>query len=172
MGSWVLTSYLVSRMPLTNEAEPVTVLAPVAGFVSDAVQVLLTTSAMNGPGPTPPGGSCAGEKRVMAVLQVTDPRGPVVPLQPTVMGPDGGAAGWLSGQMPPKMTAGPYEALAPSGSDWETDPPAGGRVTEGLDEAAALAAGTQPGGTLVAVQICWPNPRSIDGPPKRLTSVR
>jgi hypothetical protein len=172
MGSWVSGSYSVSTTPLTKVAEPVREVAPVVGSVSTAEQVLRASSATIGPGPMPPGAEAFGGLfRVTAELQVTEPPGPVVPVQSTLMGPEGGADGAASGHRPPKITAGPYWAEAPFGSVWLTVPPVGGRTTDGLEAASALPAGTQPVGVLGDVQTTWPNPRSIEGPPKRLTSV-
>jgi hypothetical protein len=60
VGSCVVASYLVSRMPLTKEAEPVMDVAPVEGSVSTAEQVLRASSATMGPGPMPPGARGGG----------------------------------------------------------------------------------------------------------------
>jgi hypothetical protein len=84
------------------------------------------------------------------------------PLVLTVMGPDGGTGALGSdGGRPPRITAGPYWARAPSLSAEVIavlEPPPGS-VTDGL----ALA--TSPGGA-----VC-PHPRTVAGPPNRLTFV-
>src|SRR3954447_17226107 len=115
----------------------------------EAWHVLRTESAVKGPGPT---------FFTDAVL-VTDS----LPLVLTLISPDGGSgASGEAGGLPPKMTAGPYWAMAPSESTLVTpavEPPAG-RVTDGL------ALFLSPGG------ILCPNPRTDAGPPNRPTSVR
>ncbi len=64
-----------------------------------------------------------------------------------------------SAHRPPKMVAGPYTALAPSGSVTDVVPPPSGQVTEGEDAVSG------------AVAAC-PNPYLVYGPPKRLTFVK
>src|SRR4051812_2577420 len=134
--------------------DAVTLLAPVVALVSVAVHVLLTASAMTGPGPTPrgwagrPGGGC--EPWVTDAVLVTDPPGPVVPWVLTLSGPDGGeVAFWsLAGYWPLKILAGPYCAVAPSASApvIGVAEPAAGSATDGL----ALSAGAP---------AAWPHPR-------------
>jgi hypothetical protein len=92
---------------------------------------------------------------------------PVEPVQPTEIGPDGGADGAASGHFPPKITAGPYCPLAPFGSANVAFPPVAGSVTEGL----LAVSGAQFAGVFGAVQVVWPNPRIVGGPPNRPTFV-
>src|SRR4051812_41625961 len=88
---------------------------------AEAWHSLRTESALKGPGPT---------FFTDAVL-VTER----LPLVLTRSSPDGGSgASGEAGGLPPKMTAGPYWAMAPSASTLVTatvEPPAG-RVTDGL----------------------------------------
>jgi hypothetical protein len=110
----------------------------------DAVQVLRTEVAVKGPAPT-----------FLTEAELVTDR---LPLVLTVMAPDGprGAFGSLGG-LPPKTTAGPYWARAPSSSVALTaldDPPAG-KVTEGLELPGKPAPGF------------WPHPRTCGGPPNR-----
>jgi hypothetical protein len=104
-------SVAVARLPLVMVVEPLTP-------DSDALQVLLTPSAISGPGPMPPGHASGvvvpgavqvlfGGARPICAELVTDPLGPVVPCVLTVMGPEGGPMGSFSGHWPPKSTAGP-----------------------------------------------------------------
>src|SRR5436305_12922105 len=113
MGSWVLTSYLVSRVPLAMVAVPES-----PDWL--ATQLLWAPSAMTGPGPMPPGAvqlvvpagspsqcTCRGVARsVTSAELVADPPGPVAPWVETLRGPDGEGAELLEGQMTLKMAAG------------------------------------------------------------------
>lgn len=107
-----------------------------------------------------------GLRSVMSTELVTLPLGPVVPWVLTVIGPDGGAAKTCSGQMPPKITAGPYRAAAPSGSVAVIGvaEPDGGNETEGLSVLAVA-------GALPWRLICGSQPSLDWGPPKRPTLV-
>src|SRR4051794_41567107 len=115
----------------------------------DAWHVLRTESAVKGPGPT---------FFTDAVL-VTDS----LPLVVTLISPEGGSgASGEAGGLPPKMTAGPDWAMAPSASTLVTpavEPPAGGG-THGL----ALFFFSRGG--------FFPDPRTSGGPPQKLTSGR
>jgi len=160
----------VTRIPLVIVVDPIRLTAPVVGSVSVAVQVLLTASATIGPGPTPRGWVGSTVPWVPGATDaelVTLPLGPVVPWVLTLRGPEGGDV-WLwvgslarFGYWPLKILAGPYWAVAPSSSvavigDTEPVP---GSVTSGADPA--------PG----ALGSC-PQPRYMNGPPKRLTLVK
>jgi hypothetical protein len=109
-GSPVVASVLVTSRPLPIAAEA---LAP----ATDAVHVLLATSAEKGPGPT----------ALARAELVTVPPSPVVPSLATAIDVD-----W-------NRTAGPYCEVAPSVSVADWWPPLDGRVTEGLHAVDDLA---------------------------------
>jgi hypothetical protein len=124
--------------------------------LSDAVHVLATCVAVNT-------SWVEVLMLLMVALLVTEPAGPVVPWDMTLMEPA------------LKMVAGPYLATVFVDLESETLPPVGGRTTAGLAAAAACADGTQPGGDGCAggagseVHTTCPTPRVPTGPPKRLT---
>src|SRR5678815_1972529 len=114
MGSWVTTSCLVSKMPLTKVAEP-------ERPDSFATHVLWTSSAVRGPGPTPPGpaqlalpagspeqrrGTGVSNSSTPAEL-VAEPPVPVLPWVLTLRGPELDGTAALAGHWPLKMAAGP-----------------------------------------------------------------
>jgi hypothetical protein len=124
------------------------VVDPLVPDVVDAVQVLDTELAVNGPAPT-----------FFTDAELVTDRFPFVVAR---MAPEGGMGPLaFAGGRPPKTTAGPYAARAPllSVAVTAVEEPPGGRVTDGL------AVPPSPGGV-----VC-PAPSRADGPPNRLTSV-
>jgi hypothetical protein len=114
----------------------------------DAVHVLRTALAVNGPGPT-----------FFTEAELVADRLPFVLTRSSPLG-GRGAFGSFGGR-PPKMTAGPYWAMAPplAVATTAVDDPPCGKLTDGL----ALP--------LLAGGMLWPHPCTVAGPPKRLTSV-